>query len=203
MEINERGTWKDPDSIPMSTPNRTEIISKQDNEIFQTARTINCGWFGFVVFSDYFTSILGLVRQGNSWSLDPFSEFRQENHSIFERGRGNVCSVEVCMTVAFHPSFLTIPCSSTVCIVGTRRPPRPTSSGLRKCHPIPSQERRPTRSAAIYCATVFPNLHLPTRSIDLRARFQEQAERNPGWRNFCYKLDFWRVSFHCWSQMTC
>jgi hypothetical protein len=95
LEINERGTWQDPDSIPADTPNRAEIIIQQEEEIFQTARVINCGWFGFVVFSDYFTSILGLVRQGNPWSLDPFSEFRDKDHSIFERGRGNVCSVEV------------------------------------------------------------------------------------------------------------
>ena len=69
----------------------------QEEEIFQTARAINCGWFGFVVFSDYFSAILGLVREGNSWSLDPFSEFRKLDHAIFERGRGNVCSVEVYM----------------------------------------------------------------------------------------------------------
>ena len=95
MEINERGTWRDPDTIPHGEEGRTKTISDQDNEIFQTARLINCGWFGFVVFSDYFSAILGLVRQGNPWNLDPFSEFRKEDHSIFERGRGNVCSVEV------------------------------------------------------------------------------------------------------------
>lgn len=33
---------------------------------------INCAWFGSCVFSDYFSAILGLVRQGNSWSLNPF-----------------------------------------------------------------------------------------------------------------------------------
>ena len=100
LEINERGTWQDPDSIPASTKDRADIIIKQEEEIFQTARLINCGWFGFVVFSDYFSAILGLVREGNAWSLDPFSEFRSIDHSIFERGRGNVCSVEVCMVVA-------------------------------------------------------------------------------------------------------
>lgn len=44
----------------------------QDEDIFQTARLINCGWFGSAVFSDYFSAILGLVRQGSSWSLSPF-----------------------------------------------------------------------------------------------------------------------------------
>lgn len=110
LEINERGTWWNPDTIPDNVERdgriipRDEIIIQQEEEIFQTARLINCGWFGFVVFSDYFSAILGLVRQGNSWSLDPFSEFRKEDHALFERGRGNVCSVEVRETgcVLFH-----------------------------------------------------------------------------------------------------
>lgn len=74
---------------------RSSKLLKQDEEIFQTARLCNIGWFGFVVFSDYFTSILGLVRQGNSWILNPFGELRNEDHTLFERGRGNACSVEV------------------------------------------------------------------------------------------------------------
>ncbi|KAF9650781.1 heme peroxidase [Thelephora ganbajun] len=102
LEINERGTWKDPDTIPADTPNRSDIFIQQEEEIFQTARLINCGWFGFVVFSDYFSAILGLVRQGNTWSLDPFSEFRREDHAIFERGRGNVCSVEFNCLYRWH-----------------------------------------------------------------------------------------------------
>lgn len=112
LELNERKCWVDPDSIPTSDPAREQKRAKQDNEIFQTARLINCGWFGSVVFSDYFSAILGLVRLGNNWSLNPFEvsifsmwwnasnyklqEIRKEDHSIFERGRGNVCSVEVC-----------------------------------------------------------------------------------------------------------
>ena len=132
LEINERGTWRDPSTIPADFPDRANFIIQQDNEIFQTARSINCGWFGFVVFSDYFSSILGLVRQGNAWSLDVFSEFRQENHSIFERGRGNVCSVEVSTVAVLYPRFLTTPCSSTVCIVGMPRPPRQTRIGSRR-----------------------------------------------------------------------
>jgi len=129
LEINERKTWQDPDAIPADTPNRAEVIIQQEEEIFQIARSINCGWFGFVVFSDYFSAILGLVRQGNTWSLDPFSEFRQEDHSIFERGRGNVCSVEVCTIVMGHFGSLTTSNSSTVCTVGTQLPPRRMRDG--------------------------------------------------------------------------
>ena len=45
--------------------------------------------------SDYFCAILGLVRQGSSWAFNPFEEMRNADHSLFERGRGNACSVEV------------------------------------------------------------------------------------------------------------
>jgi hypothetical protein len=72
-----------------------------------------------------------LVRQGNSWSLDPFSEFRKEDHAIFERGRGNVCSVEVRMDVFPNVLVLKPLCSSTVCIAGMRLLPRRTSNGSR------------------------------------------------------------------------
>lgn len=97
----------------MTEPERQKKIDDQDEEIFQTARLINCNWFGSAIFSDYFSSILGLVRQGSNWSLDPFTvrgpasysvsvklitriqEIRNLDHKLFERGRGNVCSVEV------------------------------------------------------------------------------------------------------------
>ncbi|KAI0060754.1 linoleate diol synthase, partial [Artomyces pyxidatus] len=102
LEINERGTYKDPDSIPANDPNRSQTILTQEEDIFQTARLINCGWFGSAVFADYFGSILGLVRQGSTWSLNPFGEFRDDDHKLFERGRGNVCSVEFNCLYRWH-----------------------------------------------------------------------------------------------------
>lgn len=72
LQLNERGTWVDPDLIPKDEPQRQNKLIQQEEEIFQTARLINCGWFATVVFSDYFCSILGLVRDGSSWSLNPF-----------------------------------------------------------------------------------------------------------------------------------
>ena len=56
----------------MNDPNRARKIFDQDEDIFQTARLINCGWFVAVIFSDYLNSILGLVRQGSTWCLNPF-----------------------------------------------------------------------------------------------------------------------------------
>ncbi|KAH8104009.1 linoleate diol synthase [Cristinia sonorae] len=102
LEINERGTYKDPDTIPSDDPTRDATLLAQEESIFQTARLINCTWFASAVFSDYFSAILGLVRQGNSWSLNPFGEIRQEDHTLFERGRGNVCSVEFNCLYRWH-----------------------------------------------------------------------------------------------------
>lgn len=98
LEINERGTWKDPSQHHLSHAH----LAKQDEEIFQIARLCNCAWFAAVVFSDYFSAILGLVRQGSSWSLEPFEEIRNEDHSVFERGRGNACSVEFNCLYRWH-----------------------------------------------------------------------------------------------------
>ncbi|KAH9932667.1 linoleate diol synthase [Amylocystis lapponica] len=102
LQINERGTYADPATISTSDPKRSAKILAQEEEIFQTARLINCTWFASVVFSDYFSAILGLVRQGSSWSLDPFGEIRNLDHSLFERGRGNVCSVEFNCLYRWH-----------------------------------------------------------------------------------------------------
>ncbi|TFK51792.1 linoleate diol synthase [Heliocybe sulcata] len=100
LEINERGWYIDPDSIGPEDPEKNAKLMRQEEDIFQTARLINAGWFGSIVFSDYFSNILGLVRDGNSWVLNPFGEIRKEDHSIFERGRGNACSVEVSVPCA-------------------------------------------------------------------------------------------------------
>ncbi|CDO73323.1 hypothetical protein BN946_scf185008.g86 [Trametes cinnabarina] len=102
LELNERGTYVDPNSIPTSDPARADKLLAQEEDIFQTARLINCGWFASVVFSDYFSAILGLVREGSNWALDPFEEMRNIDHSLFERGRGNVCSVEFNCLYRWH-----------------------------------------------------------------------------------------------------
>jgi hypothetical protein len=71
-EINERGNYEDPATLSSTDPAKNKKLLEQDEEIFQTARLCNIAWFGSIVFSDYFSSILGLVRQGSTWSLNPF-----------------------------------------------------------------------------------------------------------------------------------
>jgi linoleate 10R-lipoxygenase len=102
LDINERGTYADPATLSKDVPEQNVKLLAQEESIFQTARLINCGWFGMVVFSDYFSTILGLVRYGNSWSLTPFDEMRNSDHTLFERGKGNACSVEFNCLYRWH-----------------------------------------------------------------------------------------------------
>ncbi|KAI0654091.1 linoleate diol synthase [Cubamyces menziesii] len=101
LQLNERGTYIDPDTV-QDDPHRHEKLLAQEEDLFQTARLINCAWFGSAVFADYLGAILGLVRQGNNWRLDPFEEVRNLDHSLFERGRGNICSVEFNCLYRWH-----------------------------------------------------------------------------------------------------
>ncbi|TDL21825.1 linoleate diol synthase [Rickenella mellea] len=107
LDINERGTWINPSTLSTTPgseedPSHKQKLTQQDEEIFQTARLINCAWFAAVVFSDYFSAILGLVRNGSSWGLDPFQEVRKGDHEFVERGQGNACSVEFNCLYRWH-----------------------------------------------------------------------------------------------------
>ena len=66
LKINERGRWTDPP--PADEAQRAQ----QDEEIFQTARLINCGHFMALIFGDYVAGFLGLTRDGCTWSMNPF-----------------------------------------------------------------------------------------------------------------------------------
>ena len=46
---------------------------KQDDEIFERTRLVNCGFFMQVILGDYVGAILGLVRDGLDWRLDPLA----------------------------------------------------------------------------------------------------------------------------------
>lgn len=102
LEINERGTFVDPTTLSGSDAATKRKLMDQDEELFQVARLINCNWFATMVFSDYLSAILGMVRQGSSWILNPFEEMRNDDGSFFERGKGNICSVEFNSLYRWH-----------------------------------------------------------------------------------------------------
>ena len=68
--INENGNLKNP---PPTDP------KAQDEEIFQRARLVNTGYFIQVILRDYVGAILGLVRDGSPWRLDPLMVNRKDD----------------------------------------------------------------------------------------------------------------------------
>ena len=63
LSINEKKKWRDPDTLSADERKR------QDEEIFQRARLVNCAFFMQIILGDYVGAILGLVRDGRSWRL--------------------------------------------------------------------------------------------------------------------------------------
>ena len=96
LKINEKKNWKDPDSL--SDAKRAE----QDEEIFQTARLVNCGHFMALIFGDYVAGFLGLGRDGSTWSMNPFDPIRKKSGELVPRGEGNHVSVEFNVLYRWH-----------------------------------------------------------------------------------------------------
>ncbi|CAE6439322.1 unnamed protein product [Rhizoctonia solani] len=96
LENNEQGRW-------MKTP--PDDVSRrmaQDEELFQTARLINCGSFMSVVLNDYVAGFIGNTRTPSKWALSPFEPFRDTNHTPVGRGEGNHVSVEFDILYRWH-----------------------------------------------------------------------------------------------------
>lgn len=69
LDINERSTFTNP------PPTDDKKRAAQDDEIFQRTRLVNCGLFMKIILGDYVGAILGLVRDGSSWRLDPLQVY--------------------------------------------------------------------------------------------------------------------------------
>ncbi|CEL56219.1 prostaglandin-endoperoxide synthase 2 [Rhizoctonia solani AG-1 IB] len=91
------------DNQPSHKP-RTPL-EEQDHVIFNTARLINCGFFMHIIISDYIGAILGLTREGSSYSLNPLEEIRGSDHRFVGRGEGNSCSVEFNLLYRWHATL--------------------------------------------------------------------------------------------------
>ena len=79
-------------------------IFRQDEEIFQTARNINVGFFATVVLKDYVAAILNTPRANSQWYLDLGAEIKNGNTRV-ERGTGNVVSVEFAVLYHWHAAL--------------------------------------------------------------------------------------------------
>ena len=56
LEINERQRWVNPRQHENWAELSDEEKMQQDDQIFNTARLINCGHFAYAVFGDYLSS---------------------------------------------------------------------------------------------------------------------------------------------------
>ena len=65
LSINEKSTF----SLLPLTDSAARIT--QDDEIFNRARLVNTAFFMQVILRDYVGTILGMVRDGSTWRLDP------------------------------------------------------------------------------------------------------------------------------------
>ncbi|KAJ7740925.1 heme peroxidase [Mycena maculata] len=95
LEINEGGTYT-------TTFKNDDAMREQDDEIFNRARLVNCGYFMQIILGDYVGAILRLVEDGYSWRLDPLSQSREITHDLTPRGEGNVVSIEFNLLYRWH-----------------------------------------------------------------------------------------------------
>lgn len=81
LRINERGTFEtDLTSAWLET--HPDGAEKQDDEVFNKARLVNCGYFMQVILGDYLGAILGTVREGIDWCLNPLEACRSCAHIV-------------------------------------------------------------------------------------------------------------------------
>ncbi|KAJ7103706.1 heme peroxidase [Mycena crocata] len=100
LTINERGRWSDP---PPTDEARKAL---QDEEIFQTARLVNCGHFISLIMNDYVAGFLGLSEGLESTLMrNAFGPIQTEDGIEIERGLGNHCSVEFNLLYRWHPTL--------------------------------------------------------------------------------------------------
>ncbi|KAL1717727.1 heme peroxidase [Schizophyllum commune] len=101
LDINEKGKYRSINSLG----NDDDARKAQDDEIFHRARLVNCGFFMQVILADYVGAILGLVRDGLPWRLDPLMTMRRESHEFSPQGEGNVVSIEFNLLYRWHAAL--------------------------------------------------------------------------------------------------
>ncbi|KAF8579879.1 heme peroxidase [Ramaria rubella] len=95
LKVNEKKLWSDP------PPEDPALRTKQDEEIFQTARLVNGGHFISLIMGDYVAGFLGMAV-GNAWNMNAFDPIKLKDGEIVHRGEGNHVSVEFNLLYRWH-----------------------------------------------------------------------------------------------------
>jgi len=100
LKKNERGHWHDP------PPHDAAARAKQDEEIFQTARLINCQHFVNVVITDYVGGVMGMAARGGGWpgNAEALHEINLNGRKV-SRGDGNLVSIEFNILYRWHSTL--------------------------------------------------------------------------------------------------
>ncbi|KAK4334970.1 hypothetical protein RTBOTA2_003721 [Rhodotorula toruloides] len=96
VEVNENDVYQPWDQLD------EDGKAKQDEDIFQKARMINCGHFVAVIFQDYIRAILAINRTTSTWSLVPTGEIKEAFQGPLPRGTGNHVSAEFNILYRWH-----------------------------------------------------------------------------------------------------
>ncbi|EGG06327.1 uncharacterized protein MELLADRAFT_106834 [Melampsora larici-populina 98AG31] len=96
LELNERGAWQS--DLSQLTP---EQLQQQDDEIFGTARHINCAYYAGIILSDYLQAILNTTQVDSNWALDPRAPIKNLLGST-PKATGNSVSVEFNVLYRWH-----------------------------------------------------------------------------------------------------
>ncbi|KAG5638617.1 hypothetical protein H0H81_011507 [Sphagnurus paluster] len=97
LQINEFKKWSDP------PPTDAAARALQDEEIFQTAKLINCGHFMSAILGDYVAGFLG-VSEGCNWNMNAFDVIDTKSLQV-PRGQGNHCSAEFSILYRWHATL--------------------------------------------------------------------------------------------------
>ncbi|KAG5648767.1 hypothetical protein DXG03_000115 [Asterophora parasitica] len=94
LKVNERKLWSDP------PPADADKRALQDEQIFQTAKLVNCGYFMSAIMGDYVAGFLG-SSEGCNWNMNAFDVIQGKDLKV-ERGQGNHVSVEFNILYRWH-----------------------------------------------------------------------------------------------------
>jgi linoleate 8R-lipoxygenase/9,12-octadecadienoate 8-hydroperoxide 8R-isomerase len=99
LEKNELGRFS------VKNPNDPEQLKKQDEDLFQTARLINCGFYINIILHNYLRTILGLDRTASTWFVDPTLPYNKTGQlEALPSGIGNIVSLEFNYIYRWHPA---------------------------------------------------------------------------------------------------